>query len=124
MKAKLVRESLNELHLPGKSIDNVIKNTKDLDQLLIDSIKEKSLDLVKKVVEAGADVNTKDSNDIDVLEIALDCNLLDIAKYLLKQGTILKEVHVFYIMDEEDQELISMAIDRGFDIRDDGYHYN
>lgn len=44
------------------------------------------LEVVKYLIENGADINAKDSNGDNLLMIALEYRELDIVKYLLEKG--------------------------------------
>ncbi len=118
----LVRPNLNELHLPGKNLDDiVIKPDDDLDELLRSAIEDhNSLPLVKKVVAAGANLNSP--GDGQLMETPLEAALIngnnDIAIFLIQSGATLDMESIRLLMTINYPEFMRWYEDEGYDVRE------
>ena len=88
MRAKFIYEYLE---LPGKSNEDIISDLsklskKELNKLLIDAADDGLIYKVKLLINAGADINAKDINNISVLQTAALYGFIDIVQELLNHG--------------------------------------
>jgi len=83
---------------------------------------------IKKMIDAGADINYRDEDDDDAVVIAVVNHQVDILKYLIKKGAKITSLygkkkknilHIAIENDLEDQgffEIINILVDAGADV--------
>lgn len=90
MKAKLVKESLDDLLKP-KSEEDIVNyinnlNQEEKDKNLIDAAYNGQTNVIKLLIESGADINAKNIHGNTALIFASARGYLDIVKYLIEVG--------------------------------------
>ncbi len=108
---KLVKESLNELHLPGKSPEDIMNslNFSNLspDDMLSLSVKNSFIPGIDIALEKGADINHItnigyiDDIWIDVINTTIEDENFEIFKYLVDKGARISDYHVYELISHD-----------------------
>jgi ankyrin repeat protein len=90
MRAKLIKENIDDLLVP-KSKEDIIKELSNLRQeekneKLIDAVYDGQLEIVKYLIEAGANINDQNKFNYTPLMIASINNRLNMVKLLIENG--------------------------------------
>ena len=102
------------------------KGDKELDEKLLKAVSEGTLEEIKKLIIAGANVNAaNDSLGGTALNIALYGNLKEIADFLIKQGSKVNSIyrHIFTsVVERGSKELIELLLTHGVIVNADLGH--
>lgn len=106
----------------------MIDKSKNLNERLLKAARYNDFEGIKKMIDAGADINYRDEEDDDAVVIAVVNYQADILKYLIKNGAKITSLydrkkknilHIAIENDLEDQgffEIINILVDAGADV--------
>jgi len=101
---------------------------KSLNERMLKAARYNDFEGIKKMIDAGADINYRDEDDDDAVVIAVVNHQVDILKYLIKKGAKITSLygkkkknilHIAIENDLEDQgffEIINILVDAGADV--------
>lgn len=107
-----------------KSIKFLLEKSKNLNQKLIVSIYFGDIDLIKKYISLGADVNYKSSFGNNLLTVPMKKNRIEITKFLLSKGVDINQKSKYghtVLMSASEKgyfDLVKFYVDKGFDINE------
>lgn len=93
---------------------------KELDEKLLDAVSEGTLEEVKKLIIAGANVNAaNDSKGGNALNIALNRDFKEIAEFLIKQGSDVNGIQkksFIAVVERGSKELVELLLAHGINV--------
>jgi uncharacterized protein len=101
---------------------SVVHGGEDYDQPLINAAWRQSLERVQKLLDEGADVNSKTDNGLTALMMASQRNRIDVAKLLLDRGADVnarRNMDWTALMDSAvrgHMKLVKLLLDKGADV--------
>ncbi|WP_188153322.1 ankyrin repeat domain-containing protein [Wolbachia endosymbiont of Pentalonia nigronervosa] len=90
-----------------------------LNSSLVVAINEGNINLVKKLIEQGADFNVKDNRDMTPLQLAAKNDHLSIVKYLIEEKGV-NSSNIFDAVESGCLGLVRYLVDKGIDINTRG----
>jgi len=126
MNARLVNESIDNLLKP-KSDKDIIRDLSNLtqeekDERLIDASRNGRLEEVKMLIEAGADINTKNEWEDTSLMFASYHGYIDLVKLLIEAGADINAKNnygstaLIYASAHNHKEIVKLLLEAGADI--------